>query len=204
MSQARTELRTIMTPEFRVAFPHVFTTAPPMAGSTGPAKYQVVMLFPKDADLSALKNAAGIAAEDKWGAEVIKLKEQGLLRSPFRDGDEHNAKRKATGKQPLSGYDGHIFISVSSIEKPPLVDQNVQPIIIKEDFYAGCYAQAQVYAHAYNTAGNMGMTFFLNAIQKTKDGESFGGKANPQDIFGSIGGGDAPAAPNGSAGSLFD
>lgn len=196
-----------MTPEFRVAFPHVFVPAPPMPGQQSDPKYQLVMLFPKDADLSRLKTAAQIAGEDKFGDQFMQLHQQGLLKTPFRDGDEHNATRVAQKKKELAGYAGHIFVSVSSIEKPPLVNENVEPIIRKEDFYGGCYAQAQVYAHAYNTAGNMGVTFFVNAIQKTRDGEPFSGRANPDDIFSTIpgvsGGQPTPAGATGT-GSVFD
>lgn len=194
----RNEERTVLTPKFRVAFPHLFQPAPPMKGNTGPAKYQLVMLFPEDSDLGDLKRAAGVAVETKWNGNVPSN-----FNNPFRNGTEYNEERVREGKPRLDGYDGHIFVSANSIDKPGLVDQNLKDIISKEEFYAGCYARAQVFAHPYDTAGNRGVTFFLNNVQKMADGEAFSGKSNPKDIFSAIGSGNSRVAASKSSGGIF-
>lgn len=156
----------VMTPEFRVSFPHVFT--PHTAFDGQPAKYSLVMLIPKNADISALKKLALEAAKEKWGDKIPKD-----LRNPFRDGDT----------KELEGYKGCWFIQATTKTKPGLVDNKLTPIIAPEEFYAGCYARATVNAYAYDRAGNKGVAFGLQNIQKLKDGEPFSGRTRAEDDF---------------------
>jgi len=158
-----------MTPEFRVSFANVFK---PRAFEGQEAKYSVCMLFDKKTDLSELKRLAAEAVNEKWPDSSKRPKG---LRNPFRDGD--------TEKGDLAGYEGKIFINASSKIKPGLVDQDVQPIISEDDFYSGCYARATVTAYAYDTAGNRGVAFGLQNLQKLRDGEAFSGRAKPEDEF---------------------
>jgi hypothetical protein len=130
-----------------------------------------VMLFDKSADLSSLKKAALNAAIEKWGP---KEKHPKNLRSPFRDGSE---------RADTPGYDDCIFISASSKNQPGLVNQKRQPILNERDFYAGCYARAEVLAFAYDKAGNKGVSFSLQNIQKLRDGEAFSGKKSAEKVF---------------------
>ena len=159
----------VLTPEFRVSFPAVFVPRSPMDGAE--PKYSVVMLFPKNADLSGLKKIAKAAITEKWGDKPPKE-----LRNPFRDGDT----------KELEGYAGMIFITASSKNKPGLVDASRQPIISADEFYAGCYARATVNAYAYNKNGNAGVSFGLQNIQKLRDGEPFSGRTKPEDDFDAV------------------
>lgn len=162
----------VITPEFRVSFPNVFRTAKPMAGSTQEPKYGITMLFPKGADLSALKKATEDACVEKWGADKAKWPKN--LRSPFRD----------QGEKDYEGYEeGAVFINATSKQKPGVVDANLNDIIDEAEFYAGCYARASINAFAYDTAGNRGVAFGLNNVQKLKDGEPLGGRTRPEDDF---------------------
>ena len=70
--------------------------------------------------------------------------------------------------------------------KPGVVDQNVQPIIEAEEMYAGCYARATLTAYAFDTAGNRGVAFGLQNIQKIRDGEPFTGREKAEDEFEAI------------------
>lgn len=159
----------VLTPEFRVSFPAVFT--PRSAMDNAEPKYSVVMLFPKSADLSKLKAIAKAAIVEKWGDKIPKD-----LRSPFRDGDD----------KELDGYAGHIFITASSKMKPGLVNGNREAIINVDEFYAGCYARATVNAFAYDRNGNRGVAFGLQNIQKLREGEPFSGKTKPEDDFDAV------------------
>lgn len=173
----------VITPEFRVSFPNVFRPAKSMQPNSEP-KYGLAMLFPKGADLSALKKAAAEAVKEKWGDAPPKN-----LRSPFRD----------QGEKEFEGYEeGAIFISATSKQKPGLVDGGNQDIIDESEFYAGCYARASVRAFAYDQSGNRGVAFGLQNVQKLRDGDPLGGRSKPQDDF-------EPVAPQeGGAGGLFD
>ncbi len=157
------------TPKFRVSFPNVFE---PKSFENGPLKYSITMLFDKDTDLTALKKAAHNAKLEAWGP---KEKWPKNLRSPFRDGNE---------KENLQGYQDCIFVSASSKQRPGVIDKNKEPITAEDEtFYAGCYARATLIAFAYDTAGNKGVSFALQNIQKLADGEQFSGKKSAADDF---------------------
>lgn len=161
----------VKTPVFRASFPHVFK---PHSGFAGQApKYSLVMLFDKKtADIKELKKAAMNAAIEKWGP---KEKWPKGVRFPFRDGDE---------KSDMQGYEGTIFVSASSKQKPQVINKNKE-LLTEEDgaFYAGCFAKATLLAYAYDTAGNKGVSFALQNVLKIGDGESFSGRKAAEDDF---------------------
>jgi hypothetical protein len=175
----------VLTIEFRLSFPALFEPKA-QEGSDGPAKYGCAMLFPKTADLSALKAAASAACEKKWGADRTKWPKP--LRSPFRDGDE----------KEYDGYKDHMYVGASSSTKPGMVDHAVKPITDPAVLYAGCYCRATVAAYGYDKNGNKGVAFSLHNIQKLRDGAPFGSKRAAQDDFDAVA---APAAKNPNAGS---
>jgi hypothetical protein len=158
-------MKTVLTPEFRVSFPSVFE---PSAFEDQTSKYKITMLFDKKADLSKIKELMNNAINDKW------QNRPGGLRNPLRDGSE---------KPELDGYKDTIFCNATSKIKPGLVDVNVQAIINQEDFYAGCYARASITAYAYDKAGNKGVAFGLQNIQKIREGEPFSGRVKAEDDF---------------------
>ena len=157
----------LVTGEFRVSFPAVFK---PQAFEGQEPKYEVTMLFPKDADISALEAAAEAAVADKWPDEKKRPKN---LRMPFTDGDTKD----------YDGYEGTTAIKAKTKTKPGLVDRAKKPITDESEFYGGCYARASVVAYAYDTAGNKGVAFALNNIQKLRDGEPFGSRSNADSDF---------------------
>lgn len=164
-------------PEFRVSFENVHK---PKAFKDGmDPKYSVTMLFPKNQDLFELKRAAKNALIEKFGADQKRWPKN--LRTPFRNGDEES-------DQP--DYAGTIFVRASSKEKPPVVDQSMNPILPdevgKQKFYSGCFARASLVAFAYDTNGNRGVSFGLLAIQKTRDGERLGGRRNLSEEFDAV------------------
>lgn len=189
------EKKTLMTPEFRVSFAHVFKPQPAMDEGKDP-KFGITMLFAPDADLSKLKAAASAAAKAKWGDNI-----PANMRSPFRDQGEKN----------LEGYvPGAIFINATSKQRPGLVDAGVNDIIDETEFYSGCYARATVNAFAYearNPAGavvNRGVAFGLNNVQKLRDGEPFSGRTKASEDFEAVdGGGEGEVAEVTSASDLF-
>jgi hypothetical protein len=166
------DVKKVRTPEFRVSFPNVFE---PVGFNGSPPKYSICMLFDKGTDISALKKEAYKAAQEKWGDKAKGMVESGKVRMPFRDGDED--------KPDVDGYKNCVFMNCSSKQKPGLVDQDVNPIMDKNDFYAGCYAHATVKPFAYDTAGNKGVSFGLQNIQFIRDGDSFSGRSRAEDDF---------------------
>jgi hypothetical protein len=163
----------IMTPEFRVSYPWLFTPQPPMAGSVNKdPKYSIVMLFPKGADISKLKAAAEAAVIGKWGSDKTKWPKN--LRTPFRD----------QGEKESEGYvAGAIFVTATSKQKPGVVGPDVQPIIDNSEIYAGCWGRATLRAYAYDNAGNKGVAFGLQNFQKLRDGDSLSGRVKAEQEF---------------------
>jgi hypothetical protein len=164
-------------PEFRVSFENIHK---PRAFKEGmEAKYSVTMLFPKNADLKELKRAAANAASEKWGDDKSRWPKN--LKTPFRNGDKESDQED---------YAGKIFVRASSKEKPALVDQKLDPIPSDENgravFYSGCYARASLVAFAYDTQGNRGISFSVMSVQKTRDGERFGGRRSAVDEFDAV------------------
>ena len=179
----------IITPDFRLAFPHVFE---PDTSENGGNKYTITMLFPEGTDLTALRKLAADAVKARWPDEKTRPKG---IRSPFRDGNEVT----------WDGFAGNIFIRASSQYQPGVVDAKVQRVIDPSKVFGGCWARAQVHAYAYDQKGNQGVSFGLNNLQLVPAGdrpdEPFGGN-RAEDAF------DAVAMPAGgdseSGEDMFD
>lgn len=189
----------VITPEFRVSYPNVFQAR--KNELSGKDEFSLTAMFPKTADLSALKRAAEAVLVEKLGAD--KSKWPANMRNPFRKNSEKykNVDGKTVAPQGMEDPDG-IFINIKAQQKPGVVDQNVQPIIEPREFYAGCYAIASVRPYFYDQKGNKGVAFGLNNIQKVRDGEPLGGVSRPEDDFKPAAGGGA--SPTTGAASVFD
>lgn len=156
----------ILTPPFRVSFPNVFKAASNFKNVE--PTFSIQMLFPKNEDLSLLKKAEITAARRKW-----PLEKPAKYQSPFRDGDEKN----------LENYKDMTVVNAKTKFKPGIIDKDKNEIIDPSDFYPGCWARATINAFAYDTAGNVGVSFGLQNIQKLKDDTSFSGRTNAADDF---------------------
>ena len=163
-----------LTPEFLLGFPFVFKARPPMQAG-GDAKFSIMMIFAKAADLTVLKQLAAGAVTAKWGSpENISSSANGF-RSPFRDGAE---------KPEIEGLGaGVIYVNATTQYAPDVVDHNVQPIIDQRAIYGGCVARANIHAFAYAKAGNVGVSFGFSAVQKLRDGKALGGRRDVSEVF---------------------
>jgi len=186
---ATKEVVKITTPFFRASFAHVFK---PTSFKGQEPKYSVQMLFPKDADLSEMKKAASQAIRDKWGNDKTKWPQN--LRNPFKDGNKKN----------LEDYKDKTVVEARSKFKPGIIDGTGREIIDPQEFYSGCWARATVTVYAYDMAGNCGVAFGLQNLQKWKDDKAFSGKKNAKDDFEIIEGVDGGSADFESGGQSED
>ena len=152
-----------VTGKVRFSFVHVFEPAETLNGSL---KYSASILIPKsDKDTVARFNKAFEETKQAnaayFGGSIPKVLKGGL-----RDGDTEK-------DDPI--YAGHYFFNANSNEKPGVVDQDVNPIIDKGQFYSGCYGRASITMYPYDASGSKGIAFGLNNVQKLEDGEKFGG-----------------------------
>jgi hypothetical protein len=152
-----------VTGKVRFSFVHVFEPAETLNGSL---KYSASILIPKsDKDTVARFNKAFEETKQAnaafFGGSIPKVLKGGL-----RDGDTEK-------DDPI--YAGHYFFNANSNEKPGVVDQDVNPIMDKDQFYSGCYGRASITMYPYDASGSKGIAFGLNNVQKLEDGEKFGG-----------------------------
>jgi hypothetical protein len=188
------QLKKCVTPEFRVSYPAVFK---PKSYKDQEPKYSLVMIFDKATDLTKLRTAVRNAiveqfGEDKtrWPTRVVNGKRELALRMPFRDGGD---------RPDTEGYgEDKIFVSASSKAQPGLVNARLDKIISEQEFYAGCWARAELIAFYYDTNGNKGVSFSLQNIQKIRDDKPFSGRKAAEDVFEVVNdGSDDPSAYGG-------
>lgn len=205
----------MVTPEFRVSHPHVFNAQAPEGGTN--RKFSVTMMFPKGVDLvgyvptgeahnwcTKCKEAEGrceckapVFVQKKEAPRSIKQiiknakiaefgpKEgwpKGLI-SHVYDGDD---PEKYGDKE---GYAGNWIIKATSNEdsRPSVWGPDMKPLVNPNDFYAGCYARASIFARVYKYMNKHGVHFILDHVQKLRDGEPFGGKVTAEQVFGPVG-----------------
>ncbi len=188
LTKEQRDLCRLITPEFRVSFPHIFK--PSAIKPTDKPKYSITMLFPKNSDLMG----TDVGGEPRSLKEVMrdaKIAQFGPkenwpknLESPVVDGDDE----KHAGKE---GYKGHWVLKAVSNEdqKPGVVDAEGVPVTEASVLYPGCYARAYIYAYIWEYMGKQGVGFILDHVQKLREGKSFGGKKPIEQVFGH-----APAA----------
>lgn len=161
---------TVITPPATGCY--VFLTRPqPSMNPGGDPQFGITLVFPKTTPLADLKQAAYLAAAKKWGNKIPSN-----LRSPFRDGD--------TDKPDDPLFANSMFISARTKQAPGAVGPDRQPLPNPEfDLYAGMRCRASITAFAYDTAGNKGVSFALNNVQKLADGERLSGRMDAESEF---------------------
>lgn len=176
---------------------------------SGKKQWNVTILFPKTLNLSKLHDLALEAAVAEWGDKAVQMIKDGIIKSPFLDGDGKQGKSKKSG-EPHAGFPGHTFIRCTSGEdyRPKLLNQQLLPIADKTGLKSGDHGYAVLNAFTWeNKENGKGITFGISMALKAKDGESLGGGGgNPDDYFEKIE--DEGAVPEGAktgagAGGLF-
>lgn len=186
----------VVTPEFRCGYPTLFEPRKPDPNK--PEKqYGVEMYFrvkqvpgveippgEKLVSIEPLKAAIIAAIEEKWGKDQKSWPKN--LKLPLKDGANPD-KADKSGWAP-----GVVVVRANRKEEfgPPIVvDQKVKaiPAINKGAIYGGCYCYAKIHAHAWeHPTGGKGVSFTLDMIQLSRDGEPFGNRMAAEDAFSSI------------------
>ena len=173
----------VKTPECTFAFAHGFFELSESKG--GKKRYAPTLLFQKGVDLSALHKAALDAATEEWGDKAKQWIKDGLIKSPFLDGDGKQALSKKTGERH-KGFAGHTFIRCISGEdyKPKVFDRKRNPIMDKEGVPSGSKGFAVINAFTWeNEEQGKGLSFGISLAQVTK-------KAEGDEVLGGAGGPD--------------
>jgi hypothetical protein len=154
----------VVTGKVRFSYANVF--APKASVEGGTPKYSVSIIIPKSdketiAKLQKAFEETKASSAGYFGGAVPKNLKGGL-----RDGD-------AEKEDPA--YEGCYFINANSVQKPGVVDQDLNPILDQSEFYSGCYGRASITFYPYNAQGSKGIACGLNNVQKLEDGEKLGG-----------------------------
>jgi hypothetical protein len=151
------------TPIGRVSFPYVFERAKALEpGKEG--KYEITLLIPKSEDISVIRASMENVAKEAFGAKFQGL--DNLKHPPIRDGDDKGAGDPAFG---------HWVIRAKTSKRPLVVDGSRTRIEQKEQLYGGAFGRINVTPASYSLPTSWGVTLYLNAVQKVRDGERFGG-----------------------------
>jgi len=181
------DLCRIITPEFRVSYPHVFKPQAPKPTDT--PKFSITMLFRKDQSLEGM-SPDGKPRSLKDVIKQAKIAEFGPkenwpdnLESPVVDGDDPKFADK-------DGYKGHWVIkaTTSQDQRPSVVGPDMTPITEPSVLYPGCYARAYIYGYVWyypdrQKPMKIGVGFILDHVQKLRDGKPFGGKRPVEQVF---------------------
>lgn len=159
----------------RLSYAHIWE--PDSVNGSEP-KYSVSCIIDKDDKDTIVKiqKAIELAKEEgkgKWGGKILAN-----LKTPLRDGDIDRPEDEA--------YSGAMFLNANSRQAPQVVDKKVQPILDQSEVYSGCYGRVSVTFYAYNSNGNKGIAAGLGNVQKLRDGEPLGSRANAKDEFDAV------------------
>ena len=191
MTEAKRDDFTFTTPIFRVSFPALAQKKD--WGDGKEPKFEVRMLFPKKPEawmeelcpgdskrLDALRALCAKAAQAKFGDKKVPG-----IKKPIKDGD--------TDERAREGEQGFFVASANSKFDIVCVDQKMNVLIgpdaIRECIYAGCWARASIKVAAYDQLGGKGVAFYLQGIQKVKDGERLSSSFAADNAFDAIAGG---------------
>ena len=164
-----------LSPIGLLSFPHLWVAKPPAPGAE--PRFSLVLVFDADAqktpEFKALRDACAAAAQAEWGS-----KRPNNLRSPIRKGEE----------KAYAGYGvGKVFCSFWSKDKPGIVDNRRQEILVPGDVFPGQLARVSYRAFAYNVSGNAGISLGLNNVQICKkDMPRLDGRKAAKDEFADV------------------
>ena len=142
------------------------------------AKYSVTLLIDKKdkktlGRIEKAIEAAKVAGKNKLAnAKGIIPKN---VKVPLRDAEEEEMEAEE--------YEGMMFMTASSYNKPQIVDRHLNKIIDTDEVYSGCYANVTVNFYAFDVGPNKGIAAGLGNIQKVKDGERLSGGASAEEDF---------------------
>jgi hypothetical protein len=168
----------IVTGKVRFSYCNIFEPKAPQGG--GEPKYSVTLLIPKadKATIEKIKTAMNEARDNfcnRNGANAIPAKYNHTL----HDGDGQRENGDDYGPECAGCY----VITVSSKQKPVIVDAFRNEVTDPGEVYSGCYGRAAINFYGYNSNGKKGVSAGLLSIQKLHDGDPFGtvGSANDFD-----------------------
>lgn len=167
----------LTTDKVRFSYANIFEPKAPQGG--GDPKYSVTLLIPKadTVTLGKIKEAMKEARDNfcnRNGANAIPVN----FNHTLHDGDGMRDSGEPYGQECKGCY----VITVSSKQKPLILDNMKNEITDPGEVYSGCYGRASINFYGYNRSGKKGVSAGLLAIQKLHDGEPFGTVGSADDF----------------------
>lgn len=178
----------------RAAFVNVLER--PKPGSDGKERsYGTVIIIPA---LSLIGGPQALAPLQQDIIAIFQDKAPAALQNPDLMAKYNNPIKRQGGwidKKTGDLYDGFVsgpdrfaISANSSQSKPPVVDQNLAPIIDKNRIYSGCWVIPSIKADWIKRDDNPGVTCYLQSLMVVADDENLGGvgAANPNADFAGV------------------
>ncbi len=171
-------IKMITSKETRLSYANIWF---PKSVNGGPPRYSATLLIPKDSpDVNKIKDSIHRAYEegrDKFEQAFGFVPEFDTIKNPLRDGDIERDWDPA--------YVGHVFLNVTSKNKPDVIDAYKDPIMDTSEIYSGVYARVAIHFYAFANAksGAYGIACSLDNVMKVKDGEPLGTKSSAWEDF---------------------
>lgn len=167
--------KVLITEPFRLIFPRIFG-GEVKEDSKGKERnrYSIVMVFHEsDQYLKVLNDVITETGKTKFG--------NAKFRKPFKKVGEAEGDWDVT-KYPY--MKGMVSVEAWCYDiQPQVVNQQVKPILDPSELYSGCYCRASITPGAFEYQGIKRTNFFLNNIQKVKDGEHLDSRTAAEDDF---------------------
>ena len=152
-------MKKLVLKNVRLSFPSLFQHATYQGQSL--EKFEATFLINKDdPQLKTVQAAIKEVGEAEFG------KDWGKARMPIIDGVTKD----------YDGYEGTWALKATTKKRPVVVDRDKSPLVEDDGKpYAGCYVNASITINAFGNNYGKFVVANLNAVQFTKDGDSFGG-----------------------------
>ena len=173
-----------------ISFPKLFQPDDGPDPKNPRPRYAATLIATKEVQQSEswrqLQDAILLAAEKKFPGKGAAMVKSGKIKTSIRDDGEDKGHPK-----------GSLFFNARSIDPPGVVDRTADPAtgkprVITEDdqvvggayeVYSGCIVHASVTPYYYDQAGNKGIAFALNNIQRWADGARLDNRKAAEDEF---------------------
>ena len=165
----------VVTGQVRLSYCNLFEPRAQQEG--GDPKFSVTILIPKSdtATINKIKAAQETAINTKG-----PTKRPAKIASTLHDGD---GVKEKTGEEFGAECKGHWVMSVSSKQRPGVVDADLNEIMDKTAIVSGDYGRVSINAYGYDVSGNRGVSFGLNNVMFKERGEPLGGRTRAADDF---------------------
>lgn len=162
----------VVTGKVRFSYVNVFE---PRSVNGGDARYSISLIIDKSDSKTVGDINSAILQAEKDGISKFGGMIPDNLKLPLRDGDIEKSEDEA--------YQNSYFLNAISIDKPQIVDRELQLISDPSQFYSGCYGRASILFYAFNHDGSKGIACRLLNLQKLSEGAPLTIRSRAEDDF---------------------